>query len=113
MLNSINMHSNSSVIAFKFVLCRERVPVRVPPARATPSSPLSRLTPGDHNLIFRGSYAPPALLALAPPDVLTVLILVNPAQTGPQGRQGDYPVEMAAFDPPSAHFCGSDGAELR
>ena len=59
------------------------------------------------------SYAPPALLALAPPDVLTVLILVNPAQTGPQGRQGDYPVEMAAFDPPSAHFCGSDGAELR
>ena len=56
---------------------------------------------------------PPALLALAPPDVLTVLILVNPAQTGPQGRQGDYPVEMAAFDPPSAHFCGSDGAELR
>ena len=37
------------------------------------------------------SYAPPALLALAPPDVLTVLILVNPAQTGPQGRQGDYP----------------------
>ena len=55
------------------------------------------------------SYAPPALLALAPPDVLTVLILVNPAQTGPQSRQGDYAREMAAFDPPSAHFCGSDG----